>query len=75
MCLLDRRDNALKGKSAVAYTTELPGGFQDERPRRSFTLAPTKAAVLARDADLDRQRLVHRAKVLERVAGRRSSFQ
>ncbi|MDT7539370.1 MAG: type restriction enzyme protein, partial [Actinomycetota bacterium] len=37
--------------------------------RLDATLAPTKAAVLAKDADLDRQGLHNRAKVLERVAG------
>ncbi|HVT63694.1 MAG TPA: class I SAM-dependent DNA methyltransferase [Mycobacteriales bacterium] len=37
--------------------------------RLDATLAPTKAAVLAKDAELDRQGLVNRAKVLERVAG------
>jgi len=37
--------------------------------RLDATLAPTKAAVLVKDADLDRQGLHNRAKVLERVAG------
>jgi type I restriction enzyme M protein len=37
--------------------------------RLDATLAPTKAAVLAKDAELDREGLVNRAKVLERVAG------
>ena len=37
--------------------------------RLDATLAPTKAAVLAKDADLERQGLRNRAKVLERVAG------
>jgi len=37
--------------------------------RLDATLAPTKAAVLAKDAELDRQGLHNRAKVLERVAG------
>jgi len=37
--------------------------------RLDATLAPTKAAVLAKDADLERQGLHNRAKVLERVAG------
>lgn len=37
--------------------------------RLDATLAPTKAAVLSKDADLDRQGLHNRAKVLERVAG------
>jgi type I restriction enzyme M protein len=37
--------------------------------RLDATLAPTKSAVLARDAELDRQGLQNRAKVLERVAG------
>jgi type I restriction enzyme M protein len=37
--------------------------------RLDATLAETKAAVLAKDADLDRQGLQNRAKVLERVAG------
>lgn len=37
--------------------------------RLDATLAPTKAAVLAKDAELERQGLHNRAKVLERVAG------
>ncbi len=37
--------------------------------RLDATLTPTKAAVLVKDADLDRQGLHNRAKVLERVAG------
>ena len=37
--------------------------------RLDATLAPTKAAVLAKDADLERRGLHNRAKVLERVAG------
>lgn len=37
--------------------------------RLDTTLAPTKAAVLARNSELDRQGLHNRAKVLERVAG------
>lgn len=37
--------------------------------RLDATLAPTKAAVLAKDAELERQGLVNRAKVLERTAG------
>jgi len=37
--------------------------------RLDATLAPTKAAVLARDAELDKQGLQNRSKVLERVAG------
>jgi type I restriction enzyme M protein len=37
--------------------------------RLDATLAPTKAAVLARDAELERQGLHNRARVLERVAG------
>jgi type I restriction enzyme M protein len=37
--------------------------------RLDATLAPTKAAVLVRDAELERQGLHNRAKVLERVAG------
>jgi len=37
--------------------------------RLDATLAPTKAGVLAKDADLERQGLPNRAKVLERVAG------
>jgi len=37
--------------------------------RLDATLAPAKAAVLAKDADLERQGLHNRAKVLERVAG------
>ncbi len=37
--------------------------------RLDATLAPTKAAVLTRDADLERQGLQNRARVLERVAG------
>ncbi|MCU1621299.1 MAG: type restriction-modification system DNA-methyltransferase subunit [Frankiales bacterium] len=37
--------------------------------RLDATLAPTKAAVLAKDAALERQGLQNRAKVLERVAG------
>ena len=37
--------------------------------RLDATLAPTKAAVLAKDVDLERQGLHNRAKVLERVAG------
>jgi type I restriction enzyme M protein len=36
--------------------------------RLDATLAPTKAAVLAKDAELEKQGLVNRAKVLERVA-------
>jgi len=37
--------------------------------RLDSTLSPTKAAVLAKDAELDRQGLHNRGKVLERVAG------
>ncbi len=37
--------------------------------RLDATLAPTKAAVLTRDADLERQGLHNRARVLELVAG------
>lgn len=37
--------------------------------RLDATLTPTKAAVLAKDADLERQGLLNKAKVLERVAG------
>ena len=36
--------------------------------RLDATLAPTKVAVLARDADLEAQGLVNRAKVLERIS-------
>ncbi len=37
--------------------------------RLDATLAPTKAAVLAKDADLERQGFHNRARVLERVSG------
>lgn len=38
-------------------------------PRLDVTFASTKSDVLARDSELDKQGLLNRAQVLERVAG------